>query len=208
MQIWMAELDRPLEKLEYAALLHNLPSARRERFLRTRDSARQQEPLCAYWLLKIMLRQEYGFEKIPEIAFGAAGKPFFPEYPQIYFNISHTKGAVMVAIADVPVGVDLEMIRPVNARMMERMPHSGTPEDFFRCWVRQEACAKCSGVGIAEFLHREIELPAQRQYFELDAFPGYLAGIAVERGERPENACRLIWSRDLAHEVTDSFGKD
>ena len=44
---------------------------------------------------------------------GKHGKPFLLEHPQIQFNISHCKNAVLCGIGSKPLGVDVETIRPM-----------------------------------------------------------------------------------------------
>ena len=61
---------------------------------------RQREPLCAYFLLCMALWKREGWRKLPEIARASSGKPYFPEYLGIHFNLSHTKGAVLAGVAD------------------------------------------------------------------------------------------------------------
>ena len=51
-------------------------------------------------------------------AYTPHGKPYFPEHPDVHFNLSHTAGAVLVGLSDRPVGVDIEHIRPVSQRTM------------------------------------------------------------------------------------------
>ena len=42
------------------------------------------------------LRQKYAWKELPEVALGRLGKPYFPGYPDVHFNISHSSGAVLV----------------------------------------------------------------------------------------------------------------
>lgn len=39
---------------------------------------------------------------------GEYGKPHINGYPNFYYNISHTSNAIAVAIANNPIGVDIE----------------------------------------------------------------------------------------------------
>lgn len=54
----------------------------------------------------------------------------------------------MVAVATVPVGVDIEHIRPVSNRIMARVGQTEDLEVFFQIWVNREAQGKCLGTGI------------------------------------------------------------
>ena len=183
MEFWTARLDRPLTETERLAMCSLLPPERRERLLRMRDAERQREPLCAYFLLCMALWKREGWRKLPEIARASSGKPYFPEYPGIHFNLSHTKGAVLAGVADEPLGVDIERIRPVGRRMMQRLVQAETEEAFFQSWVRWEARSKRSGKGIGSM--KEEPLQEGEFYYPLDTFPGYAAGVSTRSPETP-----------------------
>ena len=68
--------------------------------LRTIDAKNQSR--AATLLLSYALRICFGIdESRVEYALSNMGKPYFPQYPDIHFNISHTDGAVAVAISDI-----------------------------------------------------------------------------------------------------------
>ena len=174
--LWAARLERPLSEGEEKRLLALIPAARRERLLRVKEPARRREPLCAYLLLRLALRETYGWEELPEISLSAQGKPDFPDHPAVYFNLSHTGGAVLVGISDQPVGVDIERVRPVAPASLKRLAAGVEEKDFFPCWVRREARTKCSGDGISTMMRSEEPLRCGEFYHSLDTFPGYKTG--------------------------------
>jgi 4'-phosphopantetheinyl transferase len=92
----------------------------------------------------------------------AHGKPLLAD-GTVHFSLSHRRGVSIIALADQPVGVDLEFadsqveIDSIGARFFapdEREALRPLPEDarrslFFRLWTRKEAFVKALGVGIA-----------------------------------------------------------
>ena len=180
-----ARMERPLSEPEREAMLPLLPPDRRERLLRMKEEEKQREPLCAYLILCLALRQKYGWRSLPEVALSRLGKPYFPGHPDVHFNISHSSGAVLVGVSDQELGVDIERIRPVGQRMMVRMAHVSTEEAFFKSWVRREARAKRSGAGVGTIMRSESPLLPGEFYYELDTFPGYAAGLATRSRELP-----------------------
>ena len=180
--LWTARLERPLTEQERDAMLPMLPPERRERLLRL-PPERWQEPLCAYFLLYLALWKRERWRELPEIALSKSGKPYFPEHPSVHFNLSHTKGAVLVGLSDESLGVDIERIRPVGRRIMERLVHADTEQAFFESWVRWEARSKRSGKGIGSM--RDEPLQAGEFYYPLDTFPGYAAGAATRSKDAP-----------------------
>ena len=162
-----------------------LPPERRERLLRLRAEEKRREPLCAYLILRMALREKYGLRDLPVIALSDAGKPYFPEYPDIHFNLSHTSGAVLVGLSDQAIGVDIEKIRPVGQRAMRRLADASTERDFFQSWVRREARVKRCGISVTTMMRSESPLQYGEYYHELDTFPGYVAGVATRSREAP-----------------------
>ena len=171
-ELWAARLERPLTERETTAMLRLLPEARRERLLRIKQPEKRREPLCAYLILRHALWEQYRWRELPEIRLSSFGKPYFPEHPDVHFNLSHTAGAVLVGLSDRPVGVDIEHIRPVSQRTMRRLADVGTERAFFQSWVRREARTKRSGTGVGTMLDAETPLQPGEQFYFLDTFPG------------------------------------
>jgi 4'-phosphopantetheinyl transferase len=113
----------------------------------------------------------------------AKGKPFLPDYPLIRFNLTHSHGKALIAVAkDREVGIDLEKIRlEVDVLSLARrflsdrdvafIEHGETAlrhERFLQAWVAREAVSKAAGTGLTFPLHCDhIEL-------ESDGTEGYL----------------------------------
>lgn len=181
--LWTAKLERPLTEGEEAVLLAALPPERRKRLPRRRTQWR--EPLCAYGLLRAALRERYGWQELPAMSLTARGKPYFQDFPQVQFSLSHTDGAVLVGLSDQPVGVDIERIRPPGPHLLRRMGEDLSPEAFFQIWVRREARAKCGGEGVSALLRPEPPLEPGEIYCPVETFPGYAAGAAVRGTDLP-----------------------
>lgn len=184
--LWMARLDRPLTDAESGRLAETLPEWRLERLERLKESAWQREPLCAYWLLRRMLRECFGWREFPRMDHTPTGKPYFPAWPDVHFSISHTDGAILVGLADREIGADVERLRPVKERVLQRFGCDGE-KSFFNSWVRREARAKRTGTPVE--LGQESPLRQGEQIFTPECFPGY-AACAVWMGEEtPEVRC-------------------
>ena len=182
--VWAMRQDRPLTEEETQRLTALLPPARRERLERQRVRAKREEALCAYGLLTLALRRQYGLRELPPICQTEKGKPLFCDPRTVFFSLSHTEGAVLAAVADRNVGADVEKIRPVGRKLQEQLG-ADTAEDFFRCWVRREARSKRTGEGIASML-REEPPPGPGEFcFALELFEGYAACVAAEEPQPP-----------------------
>lgn len=182
--LWAARLERPLTQHETELMMRFLPPNRRERVLRIQKEEKRREPLCAYLILRHALWEQYHWREFPQVALTSLGKPYFPDFPTVQFNLSHTSGAVLVAVSDESVGVDIEKIRPVSQRAMRRLADVSTEKAFFKSWVRREARAKRSGAGIGVMLESETPLQQGEYFHYLETFPGYVAGVATRSKDR------------------------
>jgi 4'-phosphopantetheinyl transferase len=123
----------------------------------------------------------------------------------IYWSLSHKPRYVAGAAGLSPLGIDVELIRPVRERLFRRVLDASerqlpTPEPdlfFFRCWTAKEAVLKQLGVGLAGLSRCRIrEVPdAQRMVavFEKERFEvfqaffdGHVAAVSVPPGAAVE----------------------
>jgi 4'-phosphopantetheinyl transferase len=132
-----------------------LPAGRREAILRHRQPADRRRMLVASLLLIAGLRGEYAAAGIPDIRLSAKGKPELAAgFP--YFSISHSGDYVGCALADAPVGLDIQQITAVNDAVIRRVctreeqASVGTPEQFCALWTQKESVAKLTGGGITD----------------------------------------------------------
>ena len=109
---------------------------------------------------------------------GIHGKPYFREYPQIHFNISHSGEYGACALSSVPCGLDIQEIRKIRSRrLLERVlseeemkivqSHKNMEREFCRFWTRKESFLKLSGEGITRPMNA-LEEPEWFEEFLVD----------------------------------------
>jgi 4'-phosphopantetheinyl transferase len=178
------------------ALLSAEERARAGRFRRTED---QRSFTAAHGALRLLLGVMLG-EKPRSFSFAANahGKPCLVPHRAIEFNMSHSGGIVLIALArHIPVGVDVEALRPMaeRATIVRRYFHPGEVADFarvspaaaeaafFRCWSRKEAVVKALGLGMSLDLNR----------YRVACLPGAEAQVlALEGEDAPQRNWSLI----------------
>lgn len=84
------------------------------------------------------------------------GKPRLPGGPE--FSLSHTQTAVVVAVDQYPVGVDVEALRSISKSLPGRVLNQSEaawffgrgqqPGDFFTLWTLKECYYKALGTGL------------------------------------------------------------
>lgn len=113
-----------------------------------------------------------------------------------YFNISHSHGLVACAVAEVPVGIDVEKIRPVPPRLLRILSPAERESvrcdaDFFRLWTLKEALIKCRGGVLGQIRHVHFDLSGSSiicsvpgySFSLLPAPEGYAAALCWENIE-------------------------
>ena len=85
------------------------------------------------------------------------GKPVLINIPHIYFNISHAGNYVACVIADKPVGIDIEVIKPIDLKLSERfftidevayIRTGEATQRFYEIWTKKESHVKWEGKGL------------------------------------------------------------
>lgn len=142
--VWTIDLAAPRR-----AFLTSDEEARAARF---RFEADRLHWICARSALREILALHLGVQPL-EVLFtqGRHGKP---ATPGVEFNLSHARNRAMIAIShEVPVGIDVESIRP-NVEMGDLLRRigetelSGSIEQLFHVWTRREARIKALGCSL------------------------------------------------------------
>lgn len=88
------------------------------------------------------------------------GKPYTISQPQYHFNISHSGKWVVCAFDHKPIGVDVELIKPIDLAVMKRFysdmeiayvlkhPIAEQLGLFYKIWTLKESYLKALGIGI------------------------------------------------------------
>ena len=142
--------------------LRQLSEQRRQMVLNYKHELGKRTCAAAYLLLCQALRQLYGIAEPPVFEYGVHGKPSIVGYPDIHFNLSHCREAVICAIGEHPVGVDIESVREykesvaryvMNDSEMRKILEADRPDVMFtRLWTMKEAMLKRAGTGITDNL--------------------------------------------------------
>ena len=187
--------------------LHLLPKERIEKIERTKQKKSQLQSIYAGLLLEYALRekglfgQELTFLKNPD------GKPYIAEYPELFFNLSHSKDCVALVLDKHPVGVDIEGLRVGYQKLVHRffagdeisvLEKLWSDERFTELWTRKESYLKATGYGmrmpLAGFsvLQEMVQVNGQMTKEMLEDACYYLASIRLE-----EDSWMSVCRRDM-----------
>jgi 4'-phosphopantetheinyl transferase len=186
--------------------------AERERAARLRIACVRERWLAAHVLTRRALSGYVGASPA-SLAFttAASGKPALVGHGGVEFSLSHSCGrALLAATRSGPVGVDIEMVRPIsNVTGLARWWLTGDAVDrigalpreeqlgaFFRYWVVTEAAVKATGSGLSGMNSISVDLSGEtpavmvREGTEAHAItvlrlweptPGFVASLALLR---------------------------
>lgn len=158
---------------ETMRLLSLVSQQRREQALRYQHVFGQFACLKSYVMLQSLFQSECLSGLLPLFTYNDYGKPRIEGYPD--FSISHCKKAIVVAIDQRPIGVDVETVRRASDSLVHYTMNEAEcnyiyggpavesvsgldyplPADvaFSVLWTQKEAVLKLRGTGIKSDLH-------------------------------------------------------
>lgn len=151
-----------LERVPFEMPADQIATARRYRRMNDRNNF-----AAARWLLVAFFKEQGVDFNLNDIKYTDAGKPYLNN--GYHFNISHTKGMVGLLVGTMPVGLDIEIIKPIEnyyefsevltTTELDIIARSGL-QTFFRFWTAKEAILKLTGDGIVNSgLVNSIDFP-------------------------------------------------
>ncbi|MBQ7654754.1 MAG: 4'-phosphopantetheinyl transferase superfamily protein [Clostridia bacterium] len=206
------------KKIEYLDLIDD---ERKDSVLKKIERG-QLETLYANMLAKRELAKILGCEmKDVRFTFGKNGKPLLKNEENLFFNISHSGSYAAVAIAEKPVGVDIEKIRSVSESVINRVctdsekafleTSEDKNRDFIKLWTLKECAVKASGAGLADNLKnhafdisegKAVSTGRQSEIFVSEEIDGYILSAMTISPKKEKTREELI-----RRSVTKKFRK-
>lgn len=166
----------PLTESQFLPLLDAEEAERYARYVKV--SSKLTFAHARYYLKTLLSKRLSCQPQDIHFEYGKHGKPSLNRESHVHFNMSHCDGAIVIAISDKPVGVDVECIErrgdpwrepedflnPNLARLIEEVPEGQRPRRFCQLWTALEAYTKLKGDGI--FNTKDVFVIAER-IFEL-----------------------------------------
>ena len=132
---------------------------------RTQKLAAQKNPLVRRESLysELLLRRALSDSGLAvdtplQITAGEYGKPRLPG-GEVFFNLSHSVGAILCAVSDAEIGADLQLRAKAKPPLMKRffadeereyvLGAADADEAFTEIWTKKESWCKLSGKGLA-----------------------------------------------------------
>ena len=149
-----------LTQTEFDALLRLVAPKKQERIRRYHFYRDAQNSLLGDILIRseICRITRFNKEKL-DFSTNEYDKPFLTNCPDVQFNISHTGHYVACAVANKPVGIDIESIKPVDLIIAKRffapdeteyIMNGNQTRRFFEIWTKKESRIKWEGKGLSK----------------------------------------------------------
>lgn len=171
----------------------------------------QQHSLAGDLLALMAYRTAYPADAFPpERSVTPAGKPFLPARPEFHYSISHSGEWAVCAVGAVPLGVDIQVERPVRPAVFRALAEAEQAEldgleererlsAFFDVWCLKEAYSKAIGLGLqARFRDFSVRKKANISVpgFSVALPPfwdrRYHLGVCVQAMAMPELRLQLV----------------
>lgn len=156
-------------------LLPRLHAAEQARYHGFRHLRRRRIWLAGRELLLAALACQLSYVEVAALRTDASGAVRYGR-GNLHLSLSHSGEVLAAALADVPIGVDVERPRPraciaqagrlfapAEARYLRALVPAARPAKFYSLWTLKEAFAKAAGISIWDALRNaEFDLQAQR----------------------------------------------
>lgn len=198
LEIRFSDSEMLRDSARFAAGYARVSAARRAKVDRLRADGPRRLSLAAGLLLADTLASLGVAGAMAEDDEDGRGKPYLPRCPELHFSLSHSGTAAMCAVADRPVGCDIQVVAPRSLRVAERYFSAAEQEHifsratetarldmFYRIWTLKESFVKCLGLGLELPLDSFTVYPEEDGAIVLiqDADPG---GFRLFAPEGPE----------------------
>ena len=135
---------------------------------------------------------EAGFADV-EILRTEKGKPYVAGESVVSISVSHSGVYFVCAVADCPIGVDVQERRKANAESISRRYFSEKEQayvkdvgekGFFTIWTRKEAYSKLTGLGLEELMRGTAVLEREDvDFFDFQLEDGVYCSCCIGKGK-------------------------
>lgn len=162
MEIYILKLNKDLPRDDFEKLLGFVSQEKKERLLRFHRYEDAQRSLLGDILARYIICNRLKVNN-RDLVFSTNdfGKPILEEPRGIHFNISHSGNWVACAVDDNSVGIDIEVIKPIDFKIGERFftgdeyllllnqPEELRLKYFYIVWTFKESYIKAEGKGLS-----------------------------------------------------------
>ena len=164
-KLYYLPINTLINKLTFNKLLSFISIENKEQIKRYHFDIDKKLKLYSDVMVRIIVCQMFGLNN-SEIVFEKEehGKPYIKGVNNFHYNISHTRNAIVIAVSEFSVGVDIEKIKKTDLKIANRfftinereyINQNDQEKDklFYEIWTKKEAYIKYIGKGLAMSLN-------------------------------------------------------
>ncbi|PRT33997.1 4'-phosphopantetheinyl transferase family protein [Bacillus wiedmannii] len=155
-------IKNKIDKEAFQQLEKKISNDRREKIKKYHFEEDKKRSIIAELLLRHSLKKEFGINR-EQVQFtkNSFGKPMLKNFEQIYFNLAHSGDWVVCGVSDVPIGIDVEIIKSIDLDIAKTFFSLGEYKDiinqpkekqityFYKLWTLKESYVKAEGEGLS-----------------------------------------------------------
>ncbi|MED1478162.1 4'-phosphopantetheinyl transferase family protein [Bacillus pseudomycoides] len=232
------KVPKELSKYEFQCYLNEISNGKKEkvmRYVRQEDAIRS---LFGELLIRAVIKRERGIaSNLLHFSYNEYGKPYLNGELDFHFNISHSGSWVVCVTDNKPIGIDIELIKPIDLEIAQRFftteeyRYITSQRDynrltcFYDFWTLKESFVKAIGKGLIVPLNSfSINITTNRKFilecnttvgsfwlnqYEID--PEYKLSVCSMHENFPSEVIQILYSDLVAHTLVSKIcesGKD
>ncbi|MGE7908214.1 4'-phosphopantetheinyl transferase family protein [Lysinibacillus xylanilyticus] len=164
MELFAVNINSQLSEKRIKFLTHCMFSDREEDVTKYKHLEDQKRTVYGHLLLRYILSKKMNLN-MTQIVFSKNkfGKYFLENEHNIHFNLSHSGDWCIGVISDSPIGVDIELMKPINMDVVEyafhpsevlqfkQLKNNQQTEYFYKLWTMKESYLKAIGTGFSSW---------------------------------------------------------
>ncbi len=184
---------------DYISAFESMSDERKARVEKLGNAAQKRARVAADMLCRKAISETCGYNAA-DIIFqtNEYGKPYAAN-ADVFFNISHSADAVVCAVSENEIGIDIEKIRPTHPNTVKRFATESELEYInndinkqFTVWCLKEAYFKCIGTGLNSKI-KDVEfsfdggISCSAENFSLSlhtVFDGYVCAVCEKNNNK------------------------
>ena len=210
-EVFAVKIEKPIIPVDFEKFLRFINITKQERVLSFRKKEDAERALVGDFLVRSIIIERYGYSN-SEIQFdeNKYGKPYWPEKEDFCYNLSHSGKYVVCAVDNHPVGIDVQIIRPISIEIAKRF-FSRTEYEyiikhneeehlsvFYDIWTLKESYIKAIGRGLSiplnsfSVITNDSDIQVKTENGEVwflkqyTVSPEYKLAVCAKRGGFPE----------------------
>jgi 4'-phosphopantetheinyl transferase len=218
MEIFALNIDDDIPDEEFHSMMERVSRERKTKILKFRRKADAKRALYSELLIRRLIGERLPLSE-EEIRFetNQFGKPLLKQAEaNFHFNISHSGSWVVCVLDSMPVGIDVEEIKPIDFDLAKRFfsqdevselhltPKESKLSKFYSLWTLKESYIKAIGKGLSIPLdsfsiltdsnnHPVLVENHKSTYFfrHYDFDPGYKLSVCAKHDSFPEQVVKI-----------------